>query len=376
MEPLKIAMFSFGDIDNYGDIMFAHVFGMEMRKRSASFTIDFYSPTAASVAGIEYRPYTRDQVDGRYDALVLAGGEVVHFFDDRTWRPLYAKLNARVESERPSDVVWDWVDCAAPFKAWISVGVRPFEDQLDQQKLERALEHLDLVSVRGVLSKKILEAGTWNSYDRRITLSPDLGWVFPRFLESVGESGVHHARLTGGVQQYVLYQVNTITEQEAIIISDQLRQFQNEQGVKVFLLPVIHPWEDVKYLRMIASHSNGELEVLPDRLGILEMADLMVHAKLVLCSSLHTAITALAAGVPAGVINKWQGTKLQDLFGHQFRTEFLVNEHDRTLASLSLLWQEAADTSALKAYAKFMELAVDKTFDTLVRNITGTKVAG
>jgi len=362
-------MFSFGDIDNYGDILFAHIFDMEMRRRFPGVRIDHYAPTTAVSDGIEYIAYQREKVDGRYDALVLAGGEVVHFFDDRTWRPLYARLNRVVESGRPSDVVWDWAHCRAPYKAWFSVGVRPFEDQFDEDCFRSVLDALDHLSVRGALSKKILEQGAWNIADPRITMTPDLGWIFPRFLAQSGEKGRHHQRITGGEQDYVLFQVNNINEEEASVIGTGLRAFQDKYGVKVLLLPVIHPWEDVKYLRLIAERSNGELALLPDRSSVLEMADLMVHAQVVLCSSLHTAITALAAGVPAAVMNKWQGTKLQDLFGHQFRLEHLSNDPAQTLPMLEKLWKEREDRAVLKAYASFMELAVDRAFDDLAAGV-------
>lgn len=363
--PLRIAMFSFGDIENYGDILFAHVFNMEMRKRLVDAEVHFYAPTEVVLDGIHYRAYTRERVDGRYDALVLAGGETVHFFDDRTWRPVYDKLNRSVASGTPSDIVWDWVECEASFKAWLSVGVRPFEDQRDERKLAAALNNLDRISVRGSLSKKILEDGIWNSYDQRIVMDPDLGWLFPAFLDHMGERGRHHATLTGGVREYVIYQVNSIAAEEAMTISDQLRRFQDDHGTKVFLLPVIRPWEDSKYLRLIEQCSQGELTLLDDKLGVVELADVIVHAQAVLCSSLHTAITALAAAVPAGIVNKWQGTKLQDLFGHQFRSDRLTNDLAEVYPMLQRLWEERSRADVLEAYAAFMRLALGRTFDDL-----------
>ncbi len=369
MADLKIAMFSFGDINNYGDILFAHVFNMEMRSRLADVRIDMYSPTNADIGGVQYKAYAREKIEGKYDALILAGGEVVHFFDERTWGPVYAKIGAEVESALPSDTVWDWVDLEVPFKAWISVGVRPFEDRLDELKLRKAIEGLDLLSVRGVLSKKILEQGALNFYDPRITTTPDLGWLFPKYLEHGGSKGRLFTEHTHGEREYAIYQVNNITEEEAGIVADQLCDYQRRHGVRVFLLPVIHAWEDVRYLRMIAARSKGELEVLPNDLDILEMADLMVNARIVLSSSLHTAITALAAGVPAAIINKWQGTKLQDLFGHQFRLDFLEKDLSRTYEMLMKLENERKDTSVLKAYSKFMTLSLGRSFDDLASRI-------
>lgn len=368
MNGPRIAHFSFGDINNYGDILFAHVFGMEMRRRLPGVHIDHFAPTTAAVDGVAYQAYLPEQVDGRYDALVLAGGEVVHFFDDRTWRPLYAKLKAQVPTGRPSDVVWDWVRLEAKFKAWMSVGVRPFEDQLDQERLNAALNALDHCSVRGVLSKKILEGGHWGGNDRRISVSPDLGWLFPKYLDHRGARGKHYKDIAGD-RPYALFQVNSITEEQAGGIADQLRRFQDASGARVLLIPVIHPWEDVKYLRWIEARGEGELELLSDRLSVLQMADLMVHAQVVLCSSLHTAITAWADGVPAAVINKWQGTKLQDLVGHQFRSDLFANDHAATFELLSSLWKERAHPETLEAYGRFMRSALSDAFDHLADRV-------
>ncbi len=365
-------MFSFGDINNYGDLLFAHIFGMEMRSRLKGVPIDLYAPTSGNFQGLQYNAYSRRKIEGRYDALILAGGEVVHFFDERTWKPVYAKMNARLESDLPSDVVWDWAGLEVPFKAWISVGVRPFEDRMDEEKLRSALEGLDHLSVRGVLSKKILEQGDLNFYDPRITITPDLGWLFPKFLDRQGKRGKLFSAITGGEKEYALYQVNNITEDEAAIIATQLCEFQREQGIRVLLLPVIHAWEDVKYLRMIEERSNGELKLLPNELGLLEMADLMVNARIVLSSSLHTAITALAACVPAGIINKWQGTKLQDLFGHQFRLHFLDKDVSKTLQMMQGLVTEGKNTEILEAYARFMVLRLEKLFDELADRIASS----
>src|SRR5690606_26815421 len=116
---------------------------------------------------------------------------------------------------------------------------------------------------------------------------------------------------------------------------------------EVILLPVIRPWEDFKYLEMIKSFGAQEFSLLPNDLGILEIADLLVHAELVLCSSLHAAITALSGGVPAGIINKWHGTKLQDLFGHQFRLDYVKHSLDKIPKLLTNLQEEKAHGETL-----------------------------
>src|SRR5690554_110985 len=155
----KVAMLSFADIDNFGDILFSDVFESEINRRIPGVRIDFYTPTSFSCNGRSYKSlYEADNFTG-YDAVVLAGGEVVHFYDERTWLPVYRKKNINLgESFKPSDIVWTIADSKARFKAWLSVGVRPCEEMGTAKVLE-TVNRLDYVSVRGILSKKILEGG-------------------------------------------------------------------------------------------------------------------------------------------------------------------------------------------------------------------------
>src|SRR5690606_1041638 len=174
MDNLRIAMLSFADINNYGDILFSHVFKAEITKRLPSASIDFYTPSTIELEGFSYEGYLREKLDGNYDAIFLAGGEVVHLFDERTWAPIYEKQNKKVVSKNASDTVWDWVDCDSKFKAWLSVGVRPFGDKWDEDKVKHTITSLDFVGCRGILSKKILEGSDFEKFNSAITITPDL----------------------------------------------------------------------------------------------------------------------------------------------------------------------------------------------------------
>src|SRR5690554_5666882 len=143
---IKVAMMSFADIDNYGDILFSHVFNMELQKRIPDVKIDFYTPTSIELQGYHYEGYERKKIDGQYDGVFLAGGEVIHLFDERTWNPIYEKQDKAIVSARASDTVWDWATVSSPFKAWVSVGVRPFGDKWDQDKISNTINSLDYIS--------------------------------------------------------------------------------------------------------------------------------------------------------------------------------------------------------------------------------------
>lgn len=368
---VKIAFFSFADIDNFGDILFSQIFKMEMEKRISDVQIDFYTPTTYSVEGIDYIAYNRKKIEqNNYDALVVFGGEVIHLFDEKTWKPIYAKNNQTLESDLPSDVIFDWTNLERPFKAWISVGARPIEDQKSNEKIQKAIDKLNYISVRGNLSKKILEEMHLQYNNSKIEITPDLGWLFPDLLDYTNSRGKFYKNFVG-TEQYLIFQINNITQEEAKEIGTYLSEFQLQHNMKVVLLPVIRPWEDAKYLQMIADFHPDEFILLGNNLSILEIADIIVHSNLVLTSSLHANITALSAGIPAGIINKWHGTKLQDLYGHQFRLNMLKHQLTEIPELLNnLVLEKENNLDSLKLYARFMKSSLNKVFNNLAKNIS------
>lgn len=362
MSAVKIALFSFADIDNYGDILFSWIVRQELQRRLPHAEFDFYSPSDCLIAGERYIGYTRDRVDGVYDALILIGGEVVHFFDERTWKPIYSRRGLTTCTEFPSDVVWDWpVNCVAAYKAWFSVGVRPFEDSVDQSRVAATLQALDHVSVRGVMSKKLLENAEWLRNDKRITVTPDLGWAFPRLVSKAGLRAIE--------KPYALFQFHNIDEQDAVTIAASLSRFGQETGLAIYLMPVIHLWNDHEFMFRICEAGGGNLSMLKNDLTPNEMLELIRDAEIVLASSLHVVISALAFGHPAAVFNKWPGTKFQDLLGMQMRPHAFINsaqDIDKTLCSLR---QEQLQPAALLAYRDFMSASLDNAFDRLAQDI-------
>lgn len=368
---VKIAFFSFADIDNFGDILFSHIFKMEVEKRIENPIIDFYSPSKYSVEGIDYFAYSKEKIkQNGYDALIVFGGEVIHLFDERTWKPIYTKNNQILETELPSDIIFDWTDLDGPFKAWISVGVRPIEKEEDFLKIQKAIENLNYVSVRGNLSKKILEGGNLQTNNSKIEITPDMGWLFPNLLDYTNTNGKFYKEYVLQ-EEYLIFQINNITVEEAKEIAQYLYQFKKEENIQVVLLPIIRPWEDYKYLKMIWDEFPNEFILLNNDLNILEIADIIVHSSLTITSSLHANITALSAGIPAGIMNKWQGTKLQDLYGHQFRLHMLKHQLNEIPDLLNSLKEEKAEgTELLNNYAKFMKSCLNNLFDQLVNKIS------
>ncbi|NGM67215.1 polysaccharide pyruvyl transferase family protein [Sphingobacterium sp. SGR-19] len=372
MRSIKIAMMSFADINNYGDILFSHVFNMEFRKRLSDVDIHFYTPSTIDLEGYHYQGYEKEKVDDKYDGVFLAGGEVVHLFDERTWKPIYEKQGKSVISEHASDTVWDWVTCRCRFKAWLSVGVRPFGDKWDESKVFEAVDSLDYISCRGILSKKVLEDSNFEKFNKKIGLTPDLGWIFPQYLDDLNLRGKYYLDFISPNTKYLLFQVHNVTEEEAKIIAGDLLKAKEKYGYQIVMMPVIHLWQDEIYLEQINEFAGNEFIVLPNDLSVFQMLDVIVHASLAVTSSLHVAITALADGVPASVFNKWQGSKLQDLYGLQFRTDFLVSDVGEFAAIFEKLEYERQHSKSLSLYAQFMREKLKETFDDVVNRLVSS----
>ncbi len=365
----KIAFFSFADIDNFGDILFSHIFEMEIKNRLPNSQIDYYAPSAFQAGGINYIPYSRSKIKNNYDALIVFGGEVVHLYDERTWKPFYTKHNKVLESDLPSDVIFDWTNLPNTYKAWISVGVRPIANEKDYAKIEKAVSNLDYISTRGALSKKILENLKLEFNNSKIEMTPDLGWLFPKLLDASKSRGKLYSKYISS-NKYLVFQINSITEDEAKEIAKYLLQFKEEHNIDIVLLPIIKPWEDLKYLEMIDRYGKGNFTLVKNNLNILETLDILLNAHLTLTSSLHGAITALSEGIPAGILNKWNGTKLQDIFGQQFRLHLvthLLNGMPQVLKNL--MEEREKETALLKMYSNYMQMKLGIVFDQLVSNI-------
>lgn len=368
----KIAFFSFADIDNFGDILFSHIFKMEMGKRIKELQIDFYSPSQFNVEGIEYISYSKKKIkENNYDALIVFGGEVIHLYDERTWKPIYNKKNIELESDLPSDIIFDWTDISKPFKAWVSVGVRPIENELDYSKIAKAINSLDYISVRGSLSKKILENLELQFNNTKIEVTPDMGWLFPDLLDYKNMRGSLYKKFVKS-NNYLVFQINNISALEAKEIAGYLYEFKKNYSIDIVLLPVIRPWEDHKYLKLIFEEFPDFFCLLDNNLSILEIADIIVHSKILLSSSLHANITALSAGIPAGIINKWHGTKLQDIYSHQFRLNALKHNINQIPYLLSFLIKEKGKEN-LKQYSNFMRGNLKTLFDDLTEKIVQIK---
>jgi len=369
----KLAMLTFADIDNYGDTFFPYVFVEEMKKRLPGYTIDVLANQACNFGPVTCEKYNLEQLT-QYDAVVLAGGEVVHDFDVGVWNSIYYPMTKGNLDFAPSDIVFNWMDLNIPFKAWFSVGVLPPHEST-RLKITSALNKLDYIALRGIVAKKIVENYTEAHYSS-LHLVPDMGWIFPHYIptEEADKKRVgREAKVEGLFESpYLVFEAHMAAFPPAKQVAAALMHIQEATGLRVIMLPLVRPWQDHRVMSYIEDASDGNLLLLHDNLSFLDMGTILANADLYVGTSLHGAMTLLANGKPAGIIHPHSMTKYQDFLGMQMRLDFYENNWGQLETLVHKLIQEHYDISKmrqLKLYSEYMQLKLNDAFDELAVRI-------
>ena len=359
---MKIAIMSLADINNYGDVFFPIIMKGELIKRLPDCQIDIITNTIYDYGIYKTKAYCDVNME-EYNAIIMGGGELISPYDDmafcETYGPTYRGC--------PSDIAYNWLDIPNAYKVWFSVGAHPV--LYDYPELvKHALSKLDYLSVRGNISKKVLEKRFVNN-NEDIRVIPDLGWLFPEYIDS-GEG-----RKTE--QEYCVFQAihDIDIEKNIKFISDTLLCFQKERNIKVLLLPIMQTnkqWGEREVLEKIWLASQKELELVPFGLNIMQIGKILSGTKFFVGASLHGAITSLAYGKPAVNIRNSINTKLQDLHASRFRSTCFVNSWEMLPGVLDSLCEEAENTIDSKygiMYAEYMQYRLAREFDDLAFRI-------
>ncbi len=375
-KKLKIALLSLADINNYGDVFFPYVCRAELQKRIPEAEFEIITNVRYDSGLYVTMAYEKEKMT-QYDAIVYCGGELVSPYDNDMLRETYRDSFGLCDyTGVPSDIAHGWLDMKEPFKAWFSIGAHPVLFDYPNE-VEAALENLDYLSVRGTISKKVLEKG-FALHNNNIRVMPDLGWLFPRYIDTermIDIPSICGVREGGA---YVCFEavddcdINTYIPE----IASSLKEFQAKTGVKVLLFPIIQSkkeeWSEGMILRKIYDAAGGALTLIPEGLNILETGAVLKHAKFFLGSSLHGAVTALAYGNPAVNIRGSMHTKLQDVHAARCRSACFATGWDVVSGVLFRLNNEAENKDDHKyavMYAEYMRYRLDKEFDGLAARI-------
>lgn len=347
LQSLKIALLHYADVNNYGDILFPIITAKEIKKRLPFANINFVSST-----GVGPEPsaiYNYDLLK-RYDAIVVAGGEIIHRkVGMLQW--IFDRLRLKRISD-PTDIVFGWTDIEGPYKAWFGVGVPAF-DGAAQKHITRSGQKLHTIVARGSSSKQRLrEVGC------TVAQSPDIGWLFPRLLQP-GLS------VQLPVPPYVLFHmVHAPSEGDLKQIIAQLKAFQ-VRGLSVVLLPLTTCWADEVILGSIAK--AYDFSILDYRMHAETKLAVLANCSLYIGQSMHGFISALSTGRPAGLCYPVADDKFSEFLSDSGLTDLRVG----TWRELPILCERLLNFplgKLLQVRAAAVS-QVDQAFDKLTLNI-------
>lgn len=374
---LKIAVLSLADINNYGDKFFPYIFRSQLQQRFPVAKIDLYTNMTYRCELYETLEYSLNCME-KCDAIILAGGDTVQRLDEESWNDVYPST---FHNRKPSDMIFEWLNLEKPYKAYFSVGVHP-QMKACRQDVLNMLQQLDYLAVRGELAKKILEDDlvlNWNN----IRIVPDLGWMFQQYIDELEKANPYSYHTPAS--SYMVFEIFYEFDDEVLqFASKVLQEFQNETGIQVVLLPIVHTksrkelstWNDYYPLSKIQEYADGSLTLMPDRLSIAEVGVLLKYAKFYLGGSMHGAVTSLSYGNPAANILTWTAPKLQDLHGTRMRTDCFINHWGKLPELLRKLNLEAEDETSKKyavMYADYMRYRLSEELDWLCNDILAKK---
>ncbi|OXS28838.1 MAG: hypothetical protein BCS36_08805 [Desulfovibrio sp. MES5] len=362
---MKIALMSVADIGNYGDILFSFAAREYISRLEPHAEFRFFCPSATTIGDEQFYQYSEEALDAfSPDAIVVVGGEVIHRYDKEVWSEMYDLSSME---RLPSDTFWGWLKRKDVFKAWFSVGVLTLP-QAPPEIPRQELEHLEYVGVRGLLSKKLLEGRTC-FMNLHVDLVPDIGWCFPllfpdyeRQLQSIAKAN----RLKNlEKDQYIVFNGNwtSIPQEMLPIIHDELQNFKERSGLEVVLLPV----GPTRYTVMKTLCPLLDGCTLLEGLNVWEVGSVLCGARYYVGSSLHCAMTALAAGKPAAIIHSAPLTKLQDMFAHMMRPDLLSYDWKHFPDLLHKVYAFSCnERESLRLYSTFMRAELERKFEKLV----------
>jgi polysaccharide pyruvyl transferase WcaK-like protein len=344
-----VALLHYGDVANFGDVLFPLLAARELHARIPSLSIDFISPTGTGpAAGIRYDTAVFDH----YDAIVLAGGELIHR-DDAMLRAIYERLGLR-SIEHPTDVVFGWTNVEGPYKAWFGVGV----PRLDADGRDAVRQHcggLHTVLLRGTGSARRMAAAGGSGM-----VSADLGWLFPRL--RAGQPVKPSRRAVLHVLPHGVPDLHVIVEPLRIL---------EKRGLEIVLLPLSTCWGDEEILGRIAEHAGFTL--IDHRTPVLTKLQILGDSSLYIGQSMHGFIASLASGHPAGLCAPAADDKFSELLIDHHLEDLRVGTWDQLPRLIDRLL--AVPDARIQELRTRLAAQVSAAFDTLAVNIVA-HVAG
>lgn len=316
MKKYNIALVGSFDVENYGDLLFENIFSFQIRKVIDIERIDLFAPkNCKKPFESNKQVYSVTELEGKhleksYDAIVVGGGDLIHFHKIMTNMPHIS--NELIEYE----ALYMWlIPLFTSLKyniplIWNAPGV-PFEfSEKEKIFVNQMLDIVDYICVRDEKSKKILlSTGTNKNILVCVDTVLSLCEVFERdLMKDYLKSSLLPIE---GDRDYIIFHGNAnYTEDDIRICSDVLLDIKNTYRKKIVLLPIGYALGDLEILEKIAHYHPNEFIFSKEHFSIFQTIALISNSAAYIGSSLHGLITATSYEIPCVVINNYNAVKI------------------------------------------------------------------
>lgn len=320
----RIAHIGAFNFKNLGDLLFVDVLERQLHSRLGEIEIELFSPLGGELPVRNKPIYPINDLEERYlenrfDALVIGGGDFIHF------QKIIAHVDSYAEDPVIYDVLYMWVIPAlvswrhrVPL-LWNAPGA-PLHFERFQCDIARDLcRQASYLSVRDEHAAEELYAIGLSSSE--LVVVPDTVLCISRLFSqeelnaclNLSEQGI---RPNG----YVFFQCNmSFTDEELLFCSQQLLRLKTELGLEILLQPIGYGIDDCEALGRLDALCPGAYKLSNRAFNQYAILALLSNCACYIGSSLHGCIIASSFSKPNILINKNHYNKsdgLIELLGH------------------------------------------------------------
>ena len=295
--PLRIAVIGPFAIENYGDHVIRVVLERMLSEYLPLASADIFDAVEGRLGfGGEQAVFSIESLEERhvaqpYDAIVIAGGSVIHFEvlmqevnGARSPYPLW-KLwaeSSRVAAKHGVKLIWNSPEVPIDFSGWEVFAARAL------------IGSVDYLAVRdGDSVRALAQIGGERAFE-----TPDSGWLVRRvFGDDAASVGMPGDLIELALHQNVaVFHCNQrLPRSDFEQVTRVLESIQG-RGYRVVLVPLAYANGEQRLLRELNDSSGDAFLISEDHLSLAQMVGLFARCDLYVGLSLHGAITTVAYG--------------------------------------------------------------------------------
>lgn len=353
MKAYRIAFCGVFDLANYGDHLFPIIFNSEMKKRGLDVELELFSPFECQQIYDEskhvypLRNLEKMHLDTPFDAIVIAGGEVVHLFRASQ----ITEIGSKNYKEYTISEVWlipAFIANKYKIKLlWNCPGILLKFDMAMKNLVKTLCESIDYLSVRNIFSKECLkECGI---DETKINVIPDTALLLSKSINVKKISDLRN-KILPFQDKYIVFHCNKYIDENQIDKAIQCLQMLNKEGYRIVLLPIALTHGDNEILSKINKQAKMQFYEINEVLSINEIISIIEGCSMYIGVSFHGALTAIQFNKKAIAFDYMKYFKTKDLFDYFNISDCYITDEQKLEDAIRKTLNDIKKVDLNKAY--------------------------